>query len=81
MERMIEGVAHVTAAAAAGQLETTQLRVLMLLKEKALTGTMLDGEWFVTSESLACCRVHGQDRRVASGCATSCSSGGCGCKE
>jgi hypothetical protein len=79
METSIAGVTHVTAAVAAEELQTTQLKVLMLLKQKALTGSMVDGEWFVSRESLDCAKVHGIDRSVQSQCKTSCSTGSCGC--
>jgi hypothetical protein len=79
MERMIDGVACVTAGEAAARLKTTPVRVLMLLKEKALEGMQVDGEWYVTEGSLACCITHGRDMKTEQGCRTYCSSG-CGCK-
>lgn len=79
MALTIDGIEHVTAQEAAAELATTQLRVMMLLKEKALLGIEADGEWLVTRASLECCKIHGADLKVARGCATSCSSG-CGCK-
>ncbi|KAF0219204.1 MAG: hypothetical protein FD174_2290 [Geobacteraceae bacterium] len=70
----------ITVEEAAAELQTTHLRVLMLLKEKALVGAEIDGTWFVTRESLKCCVAHGKDLKVQMGCKTSCSTGGCGCK-
>lgn len=76
MERIIDGVAHVTATAAAQELQTTQLKVLMLIKQNALTGCMVEGEWFVTGESLECAKLHGVDTKVQKQCKSACS--GCG---
>ena len=80
MTKVIDGVEYVTAAAAAAILETTLPRILMMLKSQELLGVQIDGDWFVTSDSLACAKVHGSDRKVASGCASYCSSKGCGCR-
>ena len=80
MAIVIDGKEHVNASAAAAELDTTITRILMLLKAGQLQGVQLDGEWLVTSESLACARSHGTDLKVAKGCASHCSSGGCGCK-
>jgi len=48
----INGIPAVPAAVAAEELRTTQLKILMLIKQKALCGEMIDGEWYVTRESL-----------------------------
>ena len=80
MAIMIDGVEHVTAEEAAQQLSTTQMRILMLLKEQALVGSQVDGVWYVSQPSLACASAHGTDQHVAKGCRTYCSSSGCGCK-
>lgn len=80
MTQIIDGRNHVTAADAAEQLETTITRVLMLLRENALKGAQIDGEWYVEADSIACCKSHGRDMKAAQGCATYCTSGGCGCK-
>jgi hypothetical protein len=48
----INGIPSVPAAVAAEELATTQLKILMLIKQKALCGEMIDGEWYVTRESL-----------------------------
>jgi hypothetical protein len=76
---MIDGKEHITAAEAADQLETTITRVLMLLREKALAGTCQGGAWYVALDSVACAKVHGVERKTVTGCASHCSSGGCGC--
>lgn len=80
MTLVIDGVEHITAAAAAEKLETTVPRILMMLKSQDIQGVRIDGDWFVTSDSLACAKVHGSDRKVANGCASYCSSKGCGCR-
>lgn len=80
MTRIIDGKPHITAAAAAAEMNTTITRILMLLRGNALNGAHLEGEWFVASDSVACARAHGTDMKVDKGCASYCSSGGCGCK-
>jgi len=80
MVRTIDGKTYVTAAEAANKLETTITRVLMLLRSNDLAGTQLAGEWYVESDSVACAKAHGTDMKAAKGCASYCSSGGCGCK-
>jgi hypothetical protein len=52
----------------------------MLLKQKALEGMQLEGEWLVASASAACFEAHGGDSRTAGECITGCSSARCGCK-
>jgi len=80
MARTIDGIEYVTADEAAELLATTPMRVLMLMRDKALVGIEAEGEWLVSRDSVACCAAHGSDMKVAKGCATYCSSGGCGCK-
>ena len=53
MTEDINGSLYVPAAEAAEQLSTTQLKILMLIKQKLLCGEMVDGEWYVTRESVA----------------------------
>lgn len=71
---------YLTTAEAAENLGTTPTKVLMLLKSRDLKGLEIEGEWFVEPDSLACCKAHGIDVKSAQGCASYCSSGGCGCK-
>jgi hypothetical protein len=63
---------------ASEELGTTHLRILMLIKEKALEGKQEGGEWFVTRASLDCLQKHGGDVRAHSTCRTSCGGGSCG---
>jgi hypothetical protein len=79
LTRKIDGIEYVTADEAAELLETTTMRVLMLMRDKALVGMQVDGEWLVSRDSVACCKSHGTDMKEAKGCATYCSSQGCGC--
>ncbi len=64
---------------AAKELNTTHLKVLMLIKRNALSGEMVDGEWHVDRASLDCFLEHGADLRGQMGCRTSCGTASCGC--
>ncbi|MBJ6800285.1 hypothetical protein [Geomonas propionica] len=79
MTEIIDGIAHVTAAEAASELATTETRVLMLLKQKTLQGTLSDLGWFVTRASLD---GYDRDREAAQPhptCRTACTASKCGC--
>ncbi len=80
MELMIEGIPHIPIAEAAEELQTTHLRILMLLKHKVATGHQVDGEWYIEKNSLACLKSHGMDRLEPASCAASCTTSTCGCK-
>jgi len=67
-------------AKAAEELQTTEMKILMLLKSKAVIGEEIEGEWYVNRDSLECYKSHGKDMKVEMGCKTYCSSGGCGCR-
>ncbi len=71
---------YITVDDVAVELGTTPLRVLMLIKEKALRGEQRDGAWMVTQESLECFKSHGADLSLQASCRTSCTSSGCGCR-
>lgn len=75
----IDGTNYLTISEAAEYLGTTVTKVLVLLRESALKGTAIEGEWFVEPDSAACCKSHGIDKKGAKGCVSYCSSGGCGC--
>lgn len=79
MTEMIDGIEYVTVAEAAAELSTTDTRVLMLLKQKALQGTLSDQGWFITRQSLDCFDRHGQEPEQQLSCRTSCTSSRCGC--
>lgn len=79
MTVVIDGIEYLPAAIVAQQLETTETKVLMLLKQKALGGELIEGAWFVTTASLACYDAHAREPEKQQQCRTSCSSSGCGC--
>lgn len=68
---------RISATEAAEELETTQLRVLMLIKEGALEGIQVGEEWYVTRNSLDCFRSHGGNAQAQIKCRTAC-GGNCG---
>ncbi|HJV36152.1 MAG TPA: hypothetical protein VJ604_13830 [Geomonas sp.] len=55
------------------------MKVLMLLRQKALRGERMDGRWFVTAASLADYDA-GAAQPVVPSCRTNCTSSGCGCR-
>lgn len=69
----------VTVAEAAEELATTQIKVLMLLKQKELEGELVNEEWAVSRASLDCLKKHGLKPAEQASCRTSCKSSGCGC--
>ena len=79
MTVVIEGIEYLPAAVAAEQLATTETRILMLLKKKALCGELIEGSWFVTTASLACYDSKTVEPGQEPACRSSCSSSGCGC--
>ena len=79
MTELIDGIEYLTAAAAARELATTEMKVLMLLKKGALKGEMIDGSWFVTAASLSCYDPKSATPETDSSCRTSCKASSCGC--
>ncbi|GFO63347.1 hypothetical protein M1B72_10555 [Geomonas paludis] len=79
MTEIIDGIAHVTAAEAAIELSTTETRVLMLLKQKALQGTLSDQGWFITKASLDSYEEAGETAPQQPACRTACTATRCGC--
>lgn len=79
MTVVIDGIEYLPAAAAAEQLATTETRILMLLKQGALSGELVEGAWFVTTASLACYDPQAGQSGTQAQCRTSCSGSGCGC--
>jgi hypothetical protein len=79
MTVVIDGTEYLPASVVAQQLETTETKILMLLKQKALGGEFIEGSWFVTTSSLACYDAHARDPEQQASCKTSCSSSGCSC--
>ena len=80
MDMPLNGTYHVPAAEAALELQTTTLRVLMLLKQKKLAGQQVGEEWYVERNSLDCLKRHGVDPLEMAVCRTACSSSSCNCK-
>jgi hypothetical protein len=79
MDTIIEGTPHIPLMSAARELETTHLRILMLLKHNLLTGHQLEGEWYIEKDSLACLKSHGMSPLEQASCRTSCTASACGC--
>ncbi|MEI6306249.1 MAG: hypothetical protein WCP33_05455 [Deltaproteobacteria bacterium] len=67
------GTSYVAIAEAARLLETTEMRVLMLLKSNDLKGKMEDESWYVDRSSLQLCAKPKASDMVKPGC-----GGGCG---
>lgn len=57
---------------AARELETTHLRILMLIKEGILHGAQEGTEWYLTRSSIDSFRCHGGDVRASVKCHTAC---------
>lgn len=79
MTVVMDGIEYLPAATAAEQLATTETKILMLLKQKSLSGELSEGIWYVTTASLACYDKHSSHQEDPLPCRTSCSSSGCGC--
>ena len=72
------GTNYVPIAEAAQLLETTEMRVLMLLKKNELQGKMEDEAWYVDRSSLKLCeKPKAADIVRPGGCGGGCGSG-CG---
>ena len=81
MTEIIDGIAHVTAAEAAIELSTTETRVLMLLKQKTLQGTLSDQGWFITKASLDRYDRDGEPAEHSPVCRSTCTASRCGCHQ
>jgi hypothetical protein len=73
MTVVIDGTEYLPASEAALQLGTTETKILMLLKQKALGGELLEGSWFVTTASLACYDAHAPGPEKKAHCGSGCS--------
>ena len=69
----------ITADAAAQELATTPMRVLMLIKRQSLQGEMIDDEWHVLRKSLDYFKTQASDGADEAGCRISCTASGCHC--
>ncbi len=76
------GTNYVPIAEAAHLLETTEMRVLMMLKKKELEGKLEDEAWYVDRSSLKLCeKPKASDIVKPGGCGGGCGGGsanGCG---
>ena len=76
------GTSFVAIAEAARLLETTEMRVLMMLKKNELQGKVEDEAWYVDRASLQLCdKPKAADVVRSGGCGGGCSGGsggGCG---
>ena len=79
------GTSFVPIAEAAELLETTEMRVLMMLKKNELQGKMEDEAWYVDRASLQLCDKPKAAAIVKPGCGGGCgggngggNGGGCG---
>jgi len=80
MTVMIEGTEYLPVSTVAKQLGTTELKVLMLLRQQALTGEQVGGIWQVTAQSLAAYRPPAPGEPAAEPrCRTGCGATACGC--
>ena len=71
------GTSYVSVKEAASLLETTEMRVLMMLKKKELEGKMEDDAWYVDRASLLLCgKPKPADVVRPGGCGGGC-GGGC----
>lgn len=67
------GTSFVSIGEAASLLATTELRVLMLLKNKQLKGKLLEESWFIDRSSLNLCERPTAGGIVKTGCGGGCS--------
>ncbi|GFO61536.1 hypothetical protein GMST_38610 [Geomonas silvestris] len=66
-------------AEVARQLGTTETRILMLLKQGALEGELVDGCWFIYQSSVAGLGPDRVSAPLEPSCRTSCSASTCAC--
>ena len=71
------GTEFITIAEAAGYLETTETRILMMLKKQELAGKQEDGLWQIDKASLQLCGKPKPSDFKKTGCGGGCGSG-CG---
>lgn len=75
---MCQSGTYITITEAAGLLETTETRILMMLKKNELQGTMADETWLVDKISLGLCnKPNASDIVKPGGCGGGC-GGSCG---
>ena len=72
------GTDFVSLAEAAALLETTEPRILMMLKNNQLIGRQEEGNWSVDKASLQLCGKPKPSDFRKTGCGGGCGGGGCG---
>jgi hypothetical protein len=77
MELIIEETPYVAITDAARELETTHLRILMLIRRNMMKGSQVDGEWYVEKSVIASFKELDMDDKKLGGCRASCASGKC----
>ena len=77
IELILDGAPHLPIAGAAERLQTTPLRILMLIKQEVLAGRQVDGEWFVDSAAVDFLNQQGITGPPPT--RSGCNPGGCGC--
>ena len=74
----VAGENFITMGEAAAALETTETRILMMLKKQELAGKQVDDIWYIDKASLQLCgKPQPSDFRKTGG-GGACGSGGCG---
>lgn len=74
----VAGENFITMGEAAAYLETTETRILMLLKKQELAGKQVDDIWYIDKASLQLCGKPKPSDFSKTGCGGGCGSGGCG---
>jgi hypothetical protein len=77
MAKTMDKTALMTADEAADLLGTTAIQVLMLMRQKALTGSLIEGEWLISSDSVLQWLAAPAVKKRLNSCEGSCS--GCSC--
>jgi len=72
----MDGTDYLPITAVAERLGTTETKILMLLKQKALTGELVEGEWFVTAASVDGYAPPALGTAAATGCGGGCAACG-----
>lgn len=73
------GADFITITEAASYLETTETRILMMLKKNELVGNQDEsGSWQIDKASLQLCGKPKPSDFTKTGCGGGCGSGGCG---
>lgn len=79
MTATLDGKACLTLPQAAAELSTTELRILMLVKQKVLEGAPTDEGWVVTRESVLRFDPADQETMAELQCRSTCTASRCGC--